>query len=355
MLRISRKKAFTPSPSIITGSMDKSATGGDSEVTFKKTTDRDMGSTQSHNGEADHDETIVNTQHDDSTKTKVVYEPMSEERMALQNLRDRYKKLKQGSMEALFCNLEIKMKEDNLKVLDRLNDVSLNTATCQSSIATLRTEHDELCNQLESTQKHQDVQQVKINDTSREVRSTMDRLSILEGIVERQAQEISLLRSHNEYVATKGMENSIYIQNLDEVPDEDDAATYEELTTFFTNTMLITQNLPIIKASRQGKSTPRSIHVILGEGGKKIVYDHVKNLKNKVNSANKPFFVSDQLPAGKQAEKRRQRDVVKRVKNIPPADRPSISYKGGNLFLNNIKFRGVVPVPDSYTDINPGK
>ena len=312
-------------------------------------------------------------QHDDGDveqENPTTCVPVDRMREEIQEMKLKLPKLKPGSMEYLFMNLEYKMKQDNLLILNRVNTASLSTYETKQLCDQMKVETDEITKSLELTQATQDQHQVTINSHSKDIQTIIDKISILECIVEKQAQEIKLLRQVNDDQIARGMKNMIYIHNIIEKVDETNQDTVELVENFFTQEMGITQNIQIAKAVREGpkpknsESTdntnytkpvqPRSILVTLtNHTDKNKIYEHAKNLKGKKNSKGKAFVVTDKLPAGPQELKRSQNDVVKRIKSLPKGENINYKFKKGQLYVNGIKYKASVTHPKVHEIVSP--
>ena len=315
-----------------------------------------------------------------TTNEEVSYIPTSTFKEDLHKIKMKLATFQPGTMEYLFTDLEYKMKVDNLKILERVNAVSLNTSATKATCDQTKVETDEISKSLEVTQEVQDQQQVTIKSHTRELQNIYDKMSYLEGIVEKQNQEILLLKQANEEQIARGMKSMIYIHNIVEEEDEKDADTMRIVKDFFRNEMGISNDINVSKATREGPSKkkdkgdegtgtdftnnysppPRSILLNLANiGDKGTIYNHVGNLKGKKNKFNKAYVVSDKLPAGQQENKRFQNDVVKRIKSIP-GEKPNHKFKKGKLYVNGKLYKpSVTPPkvneivsPDNQDDIN---
>ena len=177
----------------------------DKDITFKK-----MGTTNStgrsklaeerkhDNDSHDHSHGGTVNDHEDASRPKLSYIPMKTVIEELQSIKKKMNSLQPGTMEYLFMDLEYKMKSDNLKILERVNAVSLNTAMTKLVCEQTRVDNEELTKSLEGTQAVQDQHQVTMNIHLKDIQSIYDKISFLEGIVEKQAQEIVLLKQANE-------------------------------------------------------------------------------------------------------------------------------------------------------------
>ena len=283
---------------------------------------------------------------------------LQHDRKELEDMKRRLSKADPDSMQYMFLSLEIRLKTDNLRLLERVNAVSLNTSNIKTTSEQVRVDLDEAIKSLESTQDTQDRQQVTIGNHAHSIQMLFDKISCLEGIVEKQAQELALLRDFNDKTIARGMKAQIYFHNIDECEEKDkkesNADTLTVLTNFCTNVLKVDKPVQFSKAVRDGSATPRSILATLtNPSDKATIYNCTSNLKGKVNAAKQPYVVSDKLPAGQQEQKRIQREITKRVGKIADGDKPTVSYKKGKLYLDKSPYVPTISVPKVSEIISP--
>ena len=283
-------------------------------------------------GAPNHDETIHAARTSDNvanTTEGISFIPVSTVKEEMNEMKTRLNKMKPGSMEFMFLQLEYRIKEDNLRLLERMNAISLSTTATKAVCDQTKVNNDELVRSLEGTQETQDQHQVTITSHTKEIQLIHDKISFLEGIVEKQAQEILLLRQANEEQIARGMRDMMYIHNIPEEDDEKDSDTSRIVRNCFKDQMLIPSEIELKKATREGKlkknnntddsssssswkPSPCSILITLANiKDKGVIYNHVQNLKGKKNINNKAYVVTDKLPAGQQEKKRYQNDILK--------------------------------------------
>ena len=305
----------------------------------------------------------------ESGEDALTFIPVTAVKNELADMKNKLSKLENGSMEFLFLNLEYKIKVDNLRLLERVNAVSLNTANTKLICDQAKVDNEEMLKSLEVTQATQDQHQVNITTHSHDLQLIHDKITTLEGIVEKQAQEIQLLRQANDDQKALGMKNMIYIHNIVEEEDEKDADTKRIVNNFFVNEMAINRPIEIQKATREGtlkkpdesnsesndnmRKYPRSILITLTNlGDKGLIFNNITNLKGKKNSFNNTYVITDKLPAGLQEAKRYQNDVVKRIKQMD-GERPNHKFKKGKLLVNNKPFNPTITVPKVSEIVSP--
>ena len=306
-------------------------------------------STQAEHGSSDTQGATGN-----SDPQSVEYLTLQDERQEIQSLKHQLRKADEGSMQYMFLNLELKIKQDNLKLLERVNMVSLNTATTKSTTDQLRVDLDEVVKSLETTQEIQDKQQSTVVSQASKIQDVLDKIEYLQGTVEKQAQEIMLLKQSNEQSTARNMKALIYFHNVDEVNKESNDDTYRLAKEFIQQKLEISETIDITKAVQEGKKEPRSILVTLSNPAQKgLIYSNTSKLKNKKNSTGKAFVVTDKLPAGQSEYKRSQRDALTRIKSTPDGDKISAKFKKGKLYVGNKVFTPSVQPPNVSDIISP--
>ena len=325
-----------------------------------------------------HDNSQSGVQHEQvmSAKDRIdgsgdtMFIPCSSMRAEINDMKMKLEKMESGSMEYMFMNLEYKMKLDNLRILERVNAATLNTTTTKQACDQIRVDTDKITKSLELTQSVQDQHQVTINNHSKSIQTLIDQLTYLEGTVEKQAQEVKLLREANDDQKTRSMKHMLYLHNIDEETDEKDKDTRDLVVKFFQEKMGIAKDILMTKVQREGSIkkvssesedgesvrnvSPRSILITLESlSDKGLIYNHVQNLKGKKNSKNKAYIVSDKLPAGPQEKKRYQNEVVKRLKAMPGGNKPNHKFKKGQLYIDGKKFYPAIDSPKVQDIVQP--
>ena len=127
-------------------------------------------------------------------------------------------------------------------------------------------------------------------------------IECLKGIVIRQDQEIQECRSQIEHWQYIGMRPNLIVSGIEVCANED---CVQLIKSFFKDTMEIQDDIHIVSAFRfKGSGRYRAICVKLAKSSDKaLIFKNTGKLKDKTNSANKPFCINDQL-TGKRQEKR---------------------------------------------------
>ena len=226
----------------------------------------------------------------------------------LATLTKKAESLPAGSMERLFIDMTISMKKDNLKELDKLQDMDHRYATMQTEISGLKKDKTDFANSLTFLQGSQETDAATLQATSKTLQEVCDKVEILQGIVERQSQMIQHLQNYNDQSEVKQKRNNLLISGIIEEERESNEQTKDVVKNFFSQVMKISKSIEIKSTERLGKvdsTQPHSIKVVLSTvKDKGIIYKHAKNLKDVKNANGKPYFINDHLPLAVQEEKR---------------------------------------------------
>ena len=179
-------------------------------------------------------------------------------------------------------------------------------------------------------------------------------IKMLKNVVIRQDQTIQTLQERQNSARMRELKPNIVIHGLDQtVIEEDRDKLFEVIKSFFVEKMgITTTEIPIVDAYRFGKATPKAIVAKLKfPGDKAIIYAHSKNLKGKLNSKKKGYFVKDDSTEEQDGIRREYRDLVKENEDQPEEKQlTSIKIHKGKLYVNNSIVRKKV-VPPTTADI----
>ena len=156
-------------------------------------------------------------------------------------------------------------------------------------------------------------------------------MKFLQGMVQRQAQEIKLLKEANENKEAVRLRNNLLISGLEEDDEESPDNLIQLVTDFFSQTMGIRNSITINNARHQGNANPHMIVVTLQNlKDKGIIFKHVKNLKDVRNINDDRYFITDHLPAARQEEQHRYRSLINQNKDKEGTDKFNLGFKKAN-------------------------
>ena len=153
---------------------------------------------------------------DDSTNNQ--HQDIADLKDEISKLENELDKLKEGSIEFMLKEMRLDMKRDALRLLNNnvttttkiekdLQSLKQNTETMQTKICSLETE----CSSIKmNLQTHENI-----------LHQVCEKVSFLQGIVTKQAQQIELLQQHKDSVELCAMKQDVIISGIDEDEGED--------------------------------------------------------------------------------------------------------------------------------------
>lgn len=211
-----------------------------------------------------------------------------------------------------------------------------------------KTQHEQ---QVREIKEIQDQEQSRLNNVLDMLTQQEKKFEAMMGIMVRQNEEINSLKKSLSNMYQKQIKKNLVITGLIEKSRENPAWVVLE---FFKNRMKIDKSIPIVNAYRIGQGTDRPVVVELENvEDKGVVFGSISKLKGQRNSKDRTFYVSEQLPE-ELNEIKRQEGLIKYQNNkLPLAQQVDMTFKKGELFVQNEKFKPPIKPPSIQQLIAP--
>ena len=230
----------------------------------------------------------------------------------IEDLERKIQKLQEGSMERMLLEMRLDIKLDNLKMMQKIDGVSLSAGNLQSEIKKIKEDQQEMDRRLKYTQDVQTTELVRADNVNKEIEKLTEQVRVLKGIVQKQDQILTLKKIEVEEDKLRTLRNNLLISGLDKADEENETTTAKLVTDFFTQVMKIRKPIGIRTAERIGKASPRTILVKLVKvEDKGLIYKNVSALKEAKNSQDEPYYINNQLPPKQQEQERKFRKMIK--------------------------------------------
>ena len=141
------------------------------------------------------------TEHNKTPRSQqevVMHHQNKEAELEIQMLETKLRKMEDRSMEKMFLELRLDMKKDNLKMMSKIDGVSLVAGGLTVDIQRLQMSQSQMETRIKSTQDRQVEDKVRVNQISLEMVKLADQVRILQGLLQTQDQELFLRRKEKE-------------------------------------------------------------------------------------------------------------------------------------------------------------
>ena len=201
--------------------------------------------------------------------------------------------------------------------------------------------------QLDKVSKDINVLSDKLQTQSKELLSVQEEIStlktensILRGTVQRYSKQLQDMSSKMAMLTAKSMEKNVTISGIKEGGKKEDCK--DAVIKFLKAEVEIdVDENEIYVAHRIGKYQKDKRRLLLARCGFKLrehIFANVKNLKDKVNDENKPYYINKQLPEQIIEQNRNIRHIIKQQKQkdkgLPVGDRSSIEVKDKVVYID---------------------
>ena len=231
---------------------------------------------------------------------------------------------------------------DANKVYSKLEEITRSLNTIQCDMRTLKDSKDVFTGQIESLQFKQETQEEKLREQGRELKKCQDKVGMLSNIAIRYEDEINRLNDKVEKLEAKMLRPNLTLIGIEESKQKTDQ---EQIKTFFSETLEITDEIKFHSVRRIGEGKNRPLSLVLTDPGKKgVIYANVSKLKDKKNQAGKPYFTNDHLPEETNEEQRRKRQIYADNKALPDAHQLPMSLQKGTLKVTGSVYRKKIKV-----------
>ena len=175
-------------------------------------------------------------------------------------------------------------------------------------------------------------------------------------IMIRQDHILKEVSDEMELVRSKVDRDILKIQGLEEEEEEKDPA--KTVSEFFKSKLGITKDIDIADAFLVGdKSRGHRLMIVTlrNHRDKGLIFANTSKLKDVVNNQDVPYFVSDQLTAKKEAERRRRRQIVKINQKKSTAAQLEISFEKRRLKVEGREYQKGIVNPSCRDLLKPTK
>ena len=275
---------------------------------------------------------------------------------AIKNLEQRLENLKEGTMERMLLEMQLDSKRGNLKTrkaMCMLIDKSLAT---QKEMNRITAKCEDMTSEVNGVKTLQSEQATEMQSLENDLSQVRDKVSILTGIVQRQAMMIQHLQEANEDAERKRIKNNIIIQGLDVGANDTEQDIRELVTDFFSQTMKIRRNIAIksVLWLHRADNGNTAIQVTLSNiRDKGLIFKNIGKIIGVKNNNDNNYYVNDHLTFERQEDQRRFRSIKKNNNNLQPTDCATIKFKKGELYINNEKYLKKVSFPNKSETISP--
>ena len=176
----------------------------------------------------------------------------------IQELETKMLQSSEGSLERLLLEMHLDMKQDNVKMMAKINKATSSTEELHLKVNKLEEAHGTMDKRLKFTQDTQSDEKVRLTQVSDTVKGLQVQVQVLKGLVQKHEQRHLLCRLETEQVRSNELHNNLLISGLDKVEEDDETetTTTKLVTDFFTQTMKIVEPIGIQSAMRIGKGNP---------------------------------------------------------------------------------------------------
>ena len=240
------------------------------------------------------------------------------------------------------------MKRDNMKMMAKIDSVTISNNDLKKDLSALKEDQQSVDSRIQFLEEAQTEQKSKVTQAVNKVVVVEEQIKVLQGLVQKQNQILTLQKTDSENTRLKDMRNNLVISGLDKAEEdaETETTTTELVTDFFSQVMKIQQPIEIQSAVRIGKSTPRSVLVKLKSvKDKGMVFKNVKNLKEVHNSKDGLLFVNNQLPPRLQEQQWRYRQLVHYNNSLAGVGKRTMTYKKGELYVDGQRYTSAIQPP----------
>ena len=252
----------------------------------------------------------------------------------------------ESGMEKMLLEMRIDLKRDNVKVLKRLESVTLSTATLSTEIETMKRGNQQLADKVSSISLTQTSETKRVDQIDTKVESLNKQIRVLHGIVRKQGQVPTIYRTINEQNHLRAVRDNLLISGLDGENDEAPSTTAKMVTDFFNQTMKVGKKVEIISATCIGKAEPKTVLVKLANPKDKMeIFKQGKELKEVRNSKDGEIYVNSQLPPNLQEKKKWYRYLMKYNSGLAGTGKRTLTMRKGELYVGDMLYKPAINPP----------
>ena len=169
-------------------------------------------------------------------------------------------------------------------------------------------------------------------------------VKLLMNIVIRQDERIKTLEGKQTAAFEREIRPNLRISGIVEKKEETRQQLFEEVTSFFKNTMQIEEEIGLADAYRVGAGNTRSVVVKLQHpDDKSIIFANASNLKEKTNSKKKAYYVQQENSDQMNEVRQHYSELVR--ENKENDTKLTIKMRRGNIMVNNETMKAKVSAP----------
>ena len=174
------------------------------------------------------------------------------------------------------------------------------------------------------------------------VKTCQIQLSEVIGVCIRQDQMLKECQEEIETLKAYKDRKLLRINGLIEQKNENCKAV---VSAFFKEKLEISKEIDMLEVYRLGKGTNRTMKVMLkNPRDKGLIFGNTKKLANLTNSENKPYSVSDQLTAKRNAARNRARHIVRQNKKST-GEQLAMQFEKGKLLIEGKDYQKKIKPP----------
>ena len=221
-----------------------------------------------------------------------------------------------GSMRKLLEELKSTWKQEVVDELKADNEKVL------EEVSGLKSKHDQLEKELKNAQVQLKLCQVQLNEVT--------------GISVKQEHEIQECKENIDDLKSKAIQDLLRIEGI--VPTEKENRK-QVVKTFFKEVLEIEREIPILDAYRVGKGDFKPMIVQLqNHRDKGLIYKNSKNLKDKTNSDNQPYYINDVRTPRNRANNQRIGQLLSQNRNLYSQYQLDMKREKGVLYVEGTTY-----------------
>ncbi len=182
---------------------------------------------------------------------------------------------------------------------------------------------------------------------------------IMMGILQKQSDEISRLKSKSEDSTGRSMWFNILIHNYEYDADPSMKDLRPVFMGFLRKKMSISADAREVWVAHRLSPNSNIIVAKVNPALKNDIYENIGRLKNVKNSKDEPIFITEQQPEGLRARKKDARDSAdiykEEYKHLPADQQPKVEVRKDRVYVNKDWMRNPcdAPTPTDMLDVEP--
>ena len=174
--------------------------------------------------------------------------------------------------------------------------------------------------------------------------------TIMLGVLQRQSEEITQLKSKSEDLTARSMSANIVIHNYEYEVEEDVKDLRPVVMGFLREHMKISPDPREVYVAHKLSENSNAIVARVNPALKNDIFEHMGRLADLKNSENKSVFITDQQPEGVRSRRMDARSLAQELKDknkhLPEGQKPKVVIKKDKVFVNKELQRNPIPPPE---------